>query len=189
MPDAQPRAVVHKRRTRTTTIQQRPRALPDLEQHGPQASPSHSDLSLRLASHPVPGAADTFEKIWNYQVPKELMAPQPQLILPLPGGRLAPLAPRSTIPAPLRRRPPAARFSSQSSLTPLKRARRHFLRSRRLARRFHLLRRRRLNPTRRRSFPTESRNPAVRSSATASRYPKILIRRYPASQFRPRTTR
>lgn len=110
MPDAQPRAVVHKRRTRTTTIQQRPRALPDLEQHGPQASPSHSDLSLRLASHPVPGAADTFEKIWNYQVPKELMAPQPQLILPLPGGRLAPLAPRSTIPAPTTPSPAGGSF-------------------------------------------------------------------------------
>jgi hypothetical protein len=48
----------------------------------------------------VPGAREAFVEAWNYKVPKELMAPQPPLILPTPGGRLAPLVPRPAMPAP-----------------------------------------------------------------------------------------
>jgi hypothetical protein len=65
-----------------------------------QQAPSQSDPNLHLAGILVPGAREAFVEAWNYKVPKEFMAPQPPLILPLPGGRLAPLVPRPAMPAP-----------------------------------------------------------------------------------------
>lgn len=73
---------------------------PNLRSDNQQASPSQSDPNLHLAGLLVPGAREAFVEAWNYKVPKELMAPQPSLILPPPGGRLAPLVPRPVTPVP-----------------------------------------------------------------------------------------
>ncbi len=73
---------------------------PNLRSDTQQVAPSQSDPNLHLSGLLVPGAREAIVETWNYKVPKELMAPQPPLILPLPGGRLAPLVPRPVTPAP-----------------------------------------------------------------------------------------
>lgn len=73
---------------------------PNLRSDNQQTSPSQSDPNLHLAGLLVPGAREAFVEAWNYKVPQEFMAPQPPLILPPAGGRLAPLVPRPAIPAP-----------------------------------------------------------------------------------------
>lgn len=73
---------------------------PNLRSDTQQVTPSQSDPNLHLAGLLVPGAREAIVEAWNYKVPREFMAPQPPLILPFPGGRLAPTAPRPVTPAP-----------------------------------------------------------------------------------------
>lgn len=73
---------------------------PNLRSDTQQVAPSQSDPNLHLAGILVPGAAEAFGRVWTSKVPGEFMAPQPPLILPLPGRRLAPLVPRPVTPAP-----------------------------------------------------------------------------------------
>ena len=138
MPDAQPRAADVVRRTYATAIQQRPRALPDLEQRrpagvalaiGPQSSPRRPSCAWR-GRHVREG----LELQGAEGIHGAGTAADPSSARVKIGA--APCRDPSDRP-PLCPRPSAARSSSQSIPTPTKPARRHFLRRRRLARRFH----------------------------------------------------
>lgn len=162
---------------------------PTLNSDSRQTSPSQSDPNLHLAGLLVPGAAEAFGRTWTTKVPKEFMGPELPPILPAPGPKFAPFLPRPIGPAPALPAPiggplfkPVHPDTNQASPPP-------FPAPSPRAQRFPHPPSRLRHPNRNKSFPTASRNPVARSLAMASQYRETRMRRYRASQSRPRTIR